>query len=335
MTVREMLDLFNNGELDVDLYFNDYETWFNALKKRNLMSEVDPINASGSEEWQNKFILWLYENDREKYYKILERLLEDIDVDYVNQKVYFVGNRIDLSNLFCDTGRMGLSIETIETILDDAGETLDSWIDYTTEDVYNDVIDELNKENLEYFKNLIIEKLKGKQIDPRTEEMELIAEEQGHPEYFELTIDNVDRIVKDEESMNDLLENELTDLESELHSVHYNAYNSAYETKLYKEVWRKLESYFNGNGEWIEKDHPFKKDTKIQQFKIEISDFEKMINDYLFENRNYGNSGTLEYQGSFINALKEIEGCLTVFPPDYPDYHEISNNINVYFKDYL
>ena len=69
MEIEEFLEMFNNNDLDVKKYFNDYATWFSILKRRGLMGEVDPKNAVDSEEWQNEYLLWLYESDKENYYK--------------------------------------------------------------------------------------------------------------------------------------------------------------------------------------------------------------------------------------------------------------------------
>ena len=41
MTFEEIVDDFNNGDLDVTKYFNDYGTFFSILKKRGYMSSVD------------------------------------------------------------------------------------------------------------------------------------------------------------------------------------------------------------------------------------------------------------------------------------------------------
>ena len=33
MDINDLIERFNNGDLDVEGYFNDYETFFNILKK--------------------------------------------------------------------------------------------------------------------------------------------------------------------------------------------------------------------------------------------------------------------------------------------------------------
>ena len=329
----DIVEKFNNNDLDVQKYFNDYETFFNVLKKRGLMGEVDPKNASDGSIWQNEYLLWLYENDKENYYKWVPSLLTDVIIE--NGKAYLeISDRGDLSNLFCDGHRYDLSRDTIENILSVYGDFYEPYRD-TTDNVYRDVIEELTPENDRRLQEYVVNMLKGQQISSETSELELIASEQGHSEYVEVNMENVQRIIDDEETMEELLGDQLSDLKGELYSIHSSAYNSAMESELYDEVWSELETYFEGHGEWINKPHPYKKDTQIQYFKVPIRDFESMVNDYLFNNKGYGNSGTLEYHGSFIDIMAEDRDCLSVQSPDYPDHRKVDKNINEYFGEYL
>jgi hypothetical protein len=177
--------------------------------------------------------------------------------------------------------------------------------------------------------------LNGQQISAETDELQLIATEQGHPDYAEITLENVKRIIDDEETMKELLDNQLSDLKSELYSIHGSAYNHAYESQVWDEIWSELETYFQGDGELITRPHPYKKNTEIQYFKIPIRNFEKDINDYLFNAKNWGNSGTLEYHGSYLEIMREDRNCLSAQAPDYPDSRRVDKNINEYFKDYI
>ena len=328
----DIIEKFNNNDLDVRRFFNDYETFFNILKKRGLMGEIDPKNASDSESWQNDYLLWLYDNDKPNYYNWVGSLLND--VVFENGKAYLeIADRGDLARLFCDGHRYDLSRDTIEKLLSD-GDIFEPYWD-TTDNVYRDVIEELTPENDRRLQEYIVETLKGQKIPTETEELELIAAEQGHPEFVEINMENVKRIIDNEESMNHLLKEELSDLKSELYSVHSSAYNAAYETEVWNEVWSELGTYFSGDGEWITKPHPYKKDTQIQYFKIPINDFEGDVNDFLFNNRGYGNSGTLEYHGSYIEIMREDKECLSAQAPDYPSYNLVDKNINEYFRDYI
>jgi hypothetical protein len=329
----DIVEKFNNNDLDVQKYFNDYGTFFSILKKRGLMGEVDPKNASGSEDWQNEYLLWLYENDKENYYKWIPSLLDD--VIFENGIAYLeISDRGDLAKLFCDGNRYDLSRDTIETILSGDGDAYEPYWD-TTQDVYSDVIEELTPDNDKRLGEYIVNVLKGQQISADTDELQLIASEQGHPEYVEVSMENVKRIIDDKESMNQLLQDELADLKSELYSIHSSAYNSAYEESVWAEIWSELETYFEGDGEWISKPHPYKKNTEIQYFKIPIKDFDAQVNDYLFNSKGYGNSGTLEYHGGFIEIMKEDRDCLSAQAPDYPDSRKVDKNINEFLKEYI
>ena len=205
----------------------------------------------------------------------------------------------------------------------------------TTDNIYRDVIEELTPENLRTLSEHIVTELRGTKIFPETSELELIASEQGRTEYAEINSENIDRVVDDEETMKELLNDQLSDLKSELYSIHSSSYNSAYEESVWAELWSELGTYFEGDGEWISKPHPYKKNTEIQYFKIPIKDFEGYVNDYLFNNKGYGNSGTLEYHGGFVEIMKEDMDCLSAQSPDYPDSRKVDKNINEYFKDYI
>ena len=135
MTFEEIIDEFNEGGLDVEKYFNDYDTFFNILKKRGLMSEID-ATAPQSSDWQNEYLIWLYENDRTKFYKDVVMLLDsDLEMDE-NGKIYLETNdRGSFSKLFC-SGRNDISRDTIEQILSGDGDVFEPYWD-TTDNVYS------------------------------------------------------------------------------------------------------------------------------------------------------------------------------------------------------
>jgi len=332
MDIDDIIERFNNNNFDVERYFNDYETFFNMLKKRGRMGDIDPNNADNGGDWQNEYLLWLYDNDKKNYYKWIQTLLNDVVIE--NGKAYLeLSDRGDLARLFCKNDRNGLDRDTIESVLNGDNDWEPYWD--TTDNVYRDVIEELTPENDKRLCEYIVDTLKGQQISAETEELELIATEQGHPEYVEVNSENVKRIVDDEESMKELLNGPLDHLKSELYSIHSSSYNSAYEDDVYRSIWYELQDYVIGPGEWITKPHPYKKNTEIQYNKLPLTAFEQDINDYLHNNKGYGNSGTLEYHGSFISIMAEDRDCLTVRVPDYPDSRKVDKNINMYFKEYI
>jgi hypothetical protein len=256
------------------------------------------------------------------------------DVVYKDGVYYLdVDDRSELSKLFCDGGRNDISRDTIESIL--SGES--DWEPYwdTTDNVYRDVVEELNEDNLKRLKEYIVENLEGLWIEPETDILSEIAEEQGNPAQARITYDNVGKVIGSEETMNYLFENELADLKSELYSVHSNSYNAAYENEVWKSVMSEIGTYFIGNGEFVMRPHRYKKDTQVQNFVIPIANFESDIVGFLEDGKGYGNTGTLEYWGSYLGMMEDWSDCLSVHSPDYPDFREVDKNINEMFRDYI
>lgn len=331
MNFQEIIDQFNEGEFDAELYFNDYETFFNVLERRGLINQIDIDNS----EVQNSFLIWLHSRDRKKFLEFVEDKLSDIFIDK-NGIVYLdLDDRSELTNFFCDRSRHGLSYFSINSIL--SGESDEFWFDETTDSVYRDVIEGLNPKNMKHLREYVVESLKGQKIETGTIELEDIAREQGHPEY--VIVDNpttAQTIIDDKDSMEYLLETYLEELNDQLLSIHRNAYSQAYESELYREIFSELQEYINGNGEYYSLPHRFKKDTMTQRFRVPVaSNFDEIILDYLISNKNRGSRGLLEYWGNYISMVQDEQDCLTVNAPDYPDHREVENNVNEIFTDYL
>lgn len=331
MDFQKIINDFNDGEFDAELFFGDWNTFFTVLDKRGLISQIDIENT----EVQNSLLIWLHGRDRKRFLEFVEDKLSDIIVDE-NGVVYLdLDDRSELSNFFCDRSRNGISMDSVKEIL--SGE-YDTFFDYdTTDSVYRDVIEELTPKNMKYLREYVVENLKGQKIETETIELQDIAKEQGHPEY--VTVDNpttAQTIIDDEESMNYLLDTYLEDLNNQLKSIHNNAYSQAYESDLYKTIFSELQEYINGNGEYYSKPHRFKKDTMTQRFRVPVaSNFDEVILDYLISNKNQGSRGLLEYWGDYIPMVQDEQDCLTAHYPDYPDFSEVKNNINELFTDYI
>jgi hypothetical protein len=325
MDIDEVIELFNDTELDVNKYFNDSETFFKIMEKRGRIDDLDLENNY----MENDYLFYLSETNTEKFREEVAKQISDVRFDG-EVPVLELNDASDLAKLFC-SGRNDISQDTIGEIL--LGEA--DWDRYwdTTDDVYRDVIEELNEENLKYLYSYIVKNLEGVQIEPGTELLSEIASSQN-TDYATITMVNVEYVVRDSETMGYLLDNDLSELDSELNSIHSNAYNMAYETAVFREVWGKLDDMFDvEKRKYIYKPHPYKKETQIEVLEIPIRDFYEPIRDYLYNNK--GTSQTLEYFGNFINILEENGECLSVWSPDYPDSSEIDKNINEIFGDYI
>jgi len=329
-----LVDDFNDNDHEQIInLFSDIDTFFEALKGKDLLHLIDP-EADGNEDWINEWLLYMYEvGNKESFYTYVIDSLSDVELN--NGKFYFKTiYREDLSGVFCDGNRLS-SRDIAYKILD---ADSDDWerFHYTTDDVYEDVISELTPKNLERLCELVVFDLKDVNVETETELLENIAEEQNHPDYVVVDSNNVRRIVDDEETMNFLLENHLSEIKSNFYSVHHNSYNAAYNDYLWEEVWSELQTYFVGKGEYVAKQVSSKDPQKTAQyFEIEIANFESNIIDFLQNNKKYGNSGTLGYMGNYINVLQEDFECLRLGPSDYPDSRKVDKYINEYFNDYL
>ena len=325
MDIDEVIELFNDTELDVNKYFNDSETFFKIIEKRGRIDDLDLENNY----MENDYLLYLSETNTEKFREEVAKQISDVRFDG-EVPVLQLNDASDLAKLFC-TNRNDISQDTIREIL--LGEA--DWDRYwdTTDDVYGDVIGELNEENLKYLYSYIVKNLEGIQIEPETELLSEIASSQN-TDYATITMVNVEYVVRDSETMGYLLDNDLSELDSELNSIHSNAYNMAYETAVFREVWGKLDDMFDvEKRKYVYKPHPYKKETQIEVLEMPIRDFYEPIRDYLYNNK--GTSQTLEYFGNFIDILEENGECLSVWAPDYPDSREIDKNINEIFGDYI
>ena len=329
MNIQELIEMFNDGNTSfLDYFGNDVKTFFKLVYRKGLFDELD--SSLLEDDYENELLLFFRETDKVRFW---EQVLKDLaDVEMIDGQPYFIGDKEDLAELFCDHSRNGLSRDTVSSILSgDHDSYWDSWD--LTDNIYRDVVEELTKENLLRLKEYIIETLQGVEVGTHSELLESIAQNQGHPEYVTVDQSNIDQIVDDEETMIELLSRELTDLRSELYNIYGYSYQSAYEDELYDDVMNELETYF-GKGEWISKPHVYRKDTTVEKYKAPIHNFEQNIVDYLEAGAGYG-YGTLSYQGNYIGVLRDNHECLSVHPPDYPDSRLVDKNINMFFNDYI
>lgn len=329
--ILDIIDRFNDGDSEVLKYFGGYDTFFSFLKKKGLFNLLDPENGPNSEFWQNEYLLWLYENDIDTFNHYILKFLDDVKI--INGKPYLVLTDVtELSKLFCKSNR-SVDWKTIEQIL--SGEN-DFMYDYSQNcDIYDDIISGLTPKNTQILYDHIVNELEGIEVSPDTDELELIASEQGHIDHVVVNSKNINRIVNDKESINELLDSSLPDLRSSLQSLYDSSYNEALFSEYYDSVWDELSRYFIGDKIFTEIPHPYKKDVMVEHISIEIANFYSDLIEYLKDNRSSSNYDTLAYHGTYLTVLSETHGCLRLNLPDYADYRKTENNINSYFGDYV
>jgi len=72
MDIDEVIELFNDTELDVNKYFNDSETFFKIIEKRGRIDDLDLENNY----MENDYLLYLSETNTEKFREEVARRIE-------------------------------------------------------------------------------------------------------------------------------------------------------------------------------------------------------------------------------------------------------------------
>lgn len=324
MILDDVIEEFNSGNAKSLIYFNnDIQLFFNYLKSIGRFYEIDP-RGYGADDWQNEYLIFLYQENTPEFYKWCNELLSDFEI--VDNKVYCVVDTDDLSSIFCD-GR-DYSRESIKQAL--SGDLDWDWYGGYDIDIFDNVIDDLSPENIKKLKEIIVRELNGKEIV--TDDGDITVTQQ-----------NIDEIFKDEDIMKSILDDELSELEQELKSLYYSADNAALQDEYYEEAWGSLNEYFvTSEKQWVSVRRGYtwdkdgnKKEKYKEMIRIPMNDFDTIVLDYLGNNSKYGTSGTLEYQGSVINIIGEEYPCLRVRFPDYSDSRKVQKNINEMFSDYI
>jgi len=329
--IDDIIENFNEGDVSIveDMFDNDYQLFFEFLDQRGELDKIE-FNTDYSSTWDNEFAIYLSKYHKDKFYEYCNSQLSDIEFE--NGKIYCVApNASDFGVLFCDN--RDVSRGTIEAILD--GEADFDWYYWSScGDIYNYVIKELNDKNLNTLKQRFIKELTGVEVPTETKLLEEIAEEQEHIDYVIIDSNNINTIFDNKKTVEFLLEDVLdSEIKNELIKIYSDSNQSAFESEYYESVWGELTSeYFTGKPEWITRKHRVA--TKdVHMVRLEINDFDDIIIGYLNDNSGYGNSGTLEYQGSYLEVLRNLVDCLSVRFPEYASYPE--KYINDYFVDYF
>ena len=223
----------------------------------------------------------------------------------------------------------------------------DNWEHFsnTTDDIYDDVIEVLTPENIELLKTHILDTLTNLKIDIDDETPELFDNYADDEGIFYITPENVGEVIGNKESFMYLLENDyLPDVTGDLHSIHYNAYNQAYESEIYNDVMSELETFFDVNtSKWITVPSRYNSEKLIEFYEIKFKP-NKLVNSikkYVADTNLWGyyqvNIGNL---GSWLNMMSELmengdESYLDFRIPDYPDSRLVDRYINETFGDYI
>lgn len=361
--IEELIEEFNNNNWNgiSKIFNNKIEVFLSFILRKGLIDELDlsniPYNNAPSfnflvktkildnfdyrsipELLENDFLLYKIRQDSEVW---LEWLTENIlrDVERRSDGYYLrLRDRTELAELFDDSGRDTTAKDAAERIL---GE--DYWEDFydSTHNVYEDVIEELDEVNINKLRSYIFREIGNVEFSLEkydSEFFEGLSEEQGTEGYFVIKETDLDELIKNEEAMKQLLDDDLDELKSELFSIHSNAYNGAYQSEIYGLIWSELDIHFVGRV--IDEQTKIGETTKWLQY-VKIRDLQGNVEKFLSSRLGSEYSeDKLDYEGSYTTMMKRLmdDGdydWLDFRIPDYPDYGLVTKDINDIFGDYI
>jgi hypothetical protein len=366
MKTEQIIIDFNDGDFDETLrpFFGNFINFLKYANKHDFIDELhlDNIPADEFKESLNYFdsigkvanldyneveenlkngllLYQLEKNPKETLEFIIDNLITDV---YSMNGGYYlhIDDREELANLFESGGRDYGPYEYAKSVL---GE--DIWEPYsdTTSDIYGDVIDELNDKNKTILAEYIIRNIGDQEFSLEEYDNELFSEfsnEQGTEGSFQITNDNVMRLIDDKDAMTEMLNGELSDLDSELYNIHSNAYNSSYETEVYNDVWNELSTYFRPKS-WETVEKTRRDGVKVYLEYLQINNFYNIVYDFLILNEGGSyNESFMEYFGNLIGIMSSLMedgeyNWLSFRIPDYADWDLTKKYINEFLPDYI
>jgi hypothetical protein len=368
---KDLVQSFNNGEYEdeIESYFNTLMNFLKFIKKYGLLDELDLgqipsrefdddhfsfLAENGvvsnmdydnmPEQFKNNFLLYGLENNYENtMWFITHNLITDV---VIRQDGFYLHlrDREELEILFCG-GRRGEGARyAAKIVLSEDGLGHDWYFDNTVGP--HQVVEELDDTNITALKDIIFKEIGDKELsleDYNSDFYEELSEEQGTEGYFRLRAQDLEGLVKDEESFNELCKNDLDELGQNLKSLYWNSENQAYEDEVYDLVYGGLEEYFEGRISEVPREVTRTDGSKITRYDqyIKVRDFKNIIDTFLESNKGgYWNDSHLEYFGGLISLMvgmmnnDEID-CIDFRVPDYPDWNRTRKNINENFSEYL
>lgn len=352
MALKNLIDRFNNNDLEFLTVFvgnKDEEEWdtirrfLNLVEKKGLIELISPGERSFEYNYtQNIFDKYLFNNPetRSKFIEYVARGLWK-NISYENGRIFLVLKDMeDLAQLFCfgDETRSGpSSYDLAYNILRE--DSFEPYYD-TTQDVHEDVIKVLTKENFKKLCNIISQNFDTLNINEYSYKIHNtlipnLASLDGDENTLRFSEKNVAEMLKDSNTFKFLKDEVFSDdFRISLKSCHSNAYNGVLSDEDYKSVRKELESVGIGKGVWGSDEN------KKNIYRIDITEnFVDLIHAFIESHIGYGtNLSDFTNYFSLVEETRDYSDeyeCLRLRVSDYPDYRKVIEYINDSFFDYL
>jgi hypothetical protein len=327
---------------DIDISMFDYDDFKNDQDLFDFLEEKGFLEDRRYDDFddvaKNYYLEYWINNAPDVALKyICEHLLTDVEMRSDGFWLY-LRDREELAVFFDDRGRDATAKDVAKHVFSE-----DMWDPFwdTTSDVYRDVIDDLNGENLKHLGNYILKHIGNQEMsldDYGDALFHQFSEKQNTEGVFKITSENIMDLIKDESAMDELLNGDLSDLKSELYSLHNSAYNRAYEDECYDLVYKGLKEFFSSR--IMEETKKVGEKTKYYSY-IKIRDFQSNVMAFVNENKGGGyNESILEYWGSYTSMMGhlfdyDVYSEIDFRVPDYADWDYVRRNINEMLGDYI
>ena len=339
--LQEYIDEFNSGEFETLMgIFGSVEQILTFFHKQKVLEYVDPFDGD-LDDYQLEILNFLLNNLNDKStMKYIVAQLSDVEI---KEDGYYLqlSDKSDLCELFKSYSREIGPRDIVESLFND-----DNWERFsdTTDNIYQDVVEVLTPENIERLKQHMLDVLTNLKIEVDDDSPDLFNNysEEG---VFYLTPENVGDVIGDEESFMYLLDNDyLPDVTGDLYSIHYNAYNNAYESEIYADVMSELETFFDvKTSKWTTKPSSVNPEKLIEFYEIKFNPNELVnsIKKYVGDTNNWGYyQSNIDYIGSWLNLMDNLmesgdENWLDFRISDYADWSITKEHINNLFPDYI
>jgi len=330
MSLVSILDNTEDFDDLVNKYFNgDYTKLFDLITKQGLLDQyIDRFIED--EELFGTFMPYYYNEDPQF---VIDYITEEYfgDVSNINGQYWMNIDREDLSRLF-DVDRWGGGARGVaEKVLSD--EFADNFYDYVEiNDLYNDVISELDKDNILKLREAVYSEVEGKEVSIDGEK-DIIT----HDQILEM----------DENDLSDFIKENADEVYSELRSLYNSAYESAYYDELYDLVYRELHHFFGTKDLFrtvpttktvYDKESKSVKEVETTREQVNVTNILQTVIKDVLDWGGYDADNDFQYHGSFegiLNRWAAEDNLIDFRVPEYADWERIRDNMNLMFGDYI
>jgi len=313
----------------VTSYLNgDYTIAFDLLAKQNLLF-TDEVTSFFEENLFTNWFTYIYKDDPQY---VIDYITENYfgDVIQSNDGYWMNIDREDLSRLFSENrwgdGPRGIAKKVLSDDIDDFFNFVE------IDDLYNDVVSELNKDNILRLKESVYNEVEGKEVEIDGE-TDIVT----HDQIMEM----------DEQDLTDFIKENAPEVRSELASLYNSSYESAYYDEVYDLVYRELKYFFGTENLFrdtktkrtvYDRETQGTKEIEVSQTQVNVTNLlPTVINDVL-DWGGYESDNDFEYYDSFegiLNRWTDEDNSIDFTVPDYADWNRVNDNMNDMFRDYI